>query len=110
MITRFARWGLLPQTPVEFSNTQPASVAYLAKALFVLSSEAEDGEIEVRVSAGRLDLEEAYPNLRGERVKNHLGKTILSTPNWYPIPDLLVIGSLVHLKSGALSHVATEAY
>ncbi|CAG2055295.1 unnamed protein product, partial [Timema podura] len=44
-----------------------------------------------------------------ERVKNHLGKTTLRTPNQDYNPDLPVIGSLVYCESNTLAHVATKA-
>nr|CAD7573045.1 unnamed protein product [Timema californicum] len=47
-------------------------------ALVVLSSTAEDGEIEVRIS---VELEEVNPHLRGAIVEYHLGKTTLCSPD-----------------------------
>nr|CAD7452286.1 unnamed protein product [Timema tahoe] len=45
----------------------------------------------------------------GGRVKNNLGKTILSTPDWDLRPDFPVIGILVYWDSDALDNAATEA-
>nr|CAD7402262.1 unnamed protein product [Timema cristinae] len=73
-------------------------------ALVMLSSTAEDGEIEVRISVstasyypfglyalstnyangmgiGKVELEEVNPHLREVRVENHLGKTTPSSPD-----------------------------
>nr|CAD7416765.1 unnamed protein product [Timema poppensis] len=60
-------------------------------------------------SRRRLDLKEMYPRLRGESERNHLGKTTLSKPERDLNLDLPVIGSLVHCRSSALDHAATEA-
>nr|CAD7412048.1 unnamed protein product [Timema cristinae] len=53
--------------------------------------------------------EEVYQHSRGGRVKKHLGKTTLSTPDRDSNPDLPVTGSLVYCESDALDHAATEA-
>nr|CAD7443827.1 unnamed protein product [Timema bartmani] len=45
---------------------------------------------------------------RQERVENHFGRKNLSTLDLDSNLDLLVIGSLVHCKSNALDHAATE--
>nr|CAD7258957.1 unnamed protein product [Timema shepardi] len=67
----------------------------LANALVVLSSPAEDGEIEVRISVGiaKVELEEVNPQLRGGRVENHLGKTTPSSPDRDSNLDLPVLSS-----------------
>nr|CAD7570394.1 unnamed protein product [Timema californicum] len=80
----------------------------LANALVVLSSTAEDGEIEVRISGGlyalstnysnglgigKVELEEVNPHLRGGRVENHLGKTTPSSPDRDSNLDLPVLSS-----------------
>nr|CAD7405703.1 unnamed protein product [Timema poppensis] len=62
-------------------SEKPASVAKLANALVLLSSIAEDGEIEVRISVGKVELEEVNPHLRGGSVENHLGKATLNSPD-----------------------------
>ncbi|CAG2052902.1 unnamed protein product [Timema podura] len=43
------------------------------------------------------------------RVRNHLGKTTLSTPDQDSTSDLPVIGSLIQHESSALDHAATKA-
>nr|CAD7586185.1 unnamed protein product [Timema genevievae] len=52
---------------------------------------------------------EVYPNLRGETVENHFGKTTFNTPDQDSNLDLPVIDSLVYCESSALDHVAIEA-
>nr|CAD7258154.1 unnamed protein product [Timema shepardi] len=56
-----------------------------------------------------LQKHEAYPNLRGGRVDNHFGKTILNISNQDPSLDLPVIDSLVYCECDVLNHAATEA-
>nr|CAD7567382.1 unnamed protein product [Timema californicum] len=55
-----------------------------------MSSTAEDGEIEVRIS---VELEEVNPHLRGRGVENHLGKTTPSSPDRDSNLDLPVLSS-----------------
>nr|CAD7571051.1 unnamed protein product [Timema californicum] len=77
----------------------------LANALLVLSSIAEDGEIEVRIS---VELEEVNPHLRGGRVENHLGKTTPVHPA--EIRTSISPFSAVELNTTrALANNATEA-
>nr|CAD7410408.1 unnamed protein product [Timema cristinae] len=76
----------------------------LANALVVLSSTAEDGEIEVRVS---VKLEEVNPHFREGSVENHLGKTTPVHPTEIrtSIPPSLA----VELNAtSALANYATE--
>nr|CAD7568849.1 unnamed protein product [Timema californicum] len=81
----------------------------LTNALVVLSSTAEDGEIEVRISGlGRLYLLGMYRHLRGRQVENHERKTTLSIPDQDSNLDLPVIDSLVYCESSVLDHVTTE--
>nr|CAD7575513.1 unnamed protein product [Timema californicum] len=56
----------------------------------MLSSTAEDREIEFRIS---VVLEEVNPHLRGRRVENHLGKTTPSSPDRDSNLDLPVLRS-----------------
>nr|CAD7428003.1 unnamed protein product [Timema monikensis] len=74
---------------LERLTEEPTSVAWLANALVVLSSAAEDGEIEV----GKVELEEVNPHLRGGRVENNLGKTTPSSPDRDSNLDLPVLSS-----------------
>nr|CAD7568573.1 unnamed protein product [Timema californicum] len=83
--------------------------AMLTNALVVLSSTAEDEEIEVRISElGRPNLKEVNPNLRGGRVENHLGKTTPSYTDQDSNLDLPFFGSLAQHKTSTLANYATE--
>ncbi|CAG2056260.1 unnamed protein product, partial [Timema podura] len=50
-----------------------------------------------------------YPDLRGERMENHSGKTTLISLDRDSNLNLPVIGSPVHWESRALDHTAIEA-
>nr|CAD7259581.1 unnamed protein product [Timema shepardi] len=82
----------------------------LANALVVLSSTAEDGEIEVRISIGnkKVKLTEVNPHLHGGIVGNHLGETTLSTSDRDLNLDLFVLSSLAQHETSALANYATE--
>nr|CAD7194378.1 unnamed protein product [Timema douglasi] len=58
---------------------------------------------------GRLNIEEVNPHLRGWRVKNHFGKTTLSSPEQDLNLELSALGSLVQHETSALANYATEA-
>nr|CAD7588411.1 unnamed protein product [Timema genevievae] len=95
----------------------------LANALVVLSSTAEDGEIEVQISVGfwseKLRFESQAVTLRGFSTQctsicvKEVWKTILeprtpSTPDIYSNLDFPVIDSLIYCKSSVLDHAATK--
>ncbi|CAG2065460.1 unnamed protein product, partial [Timema podura] len=50
-----------------------------------------------------------YQHLRGGRVENHKGKTLLGTPDPDSSLDLLAISSPVYCESSVLDHAATKA-
>ncbi|CAG2054755.1 unnamed protein product [Timema podura] len=77
----------------------------LITRLVVLSSTAEDGEIE---ELGGLNLEEVNPHLRGGIVENHSGKTTPSSPDRDSNLDLPVLEVELN-TTGALANYATEA-
>ncbi|CAG2060025.1 unnamed protein product [Timema podura] len=58
---------------------------------------------------GRLNLEEVNLHLYGGKVKNHLGKTTLSSPDQDSNLNLPDLGSLAQHKTSTLANPATEA-
>nr|CAD7572904.1 unnamed protein product [Timema californicum] len=86
----------------EWHLTPFVFLCVLANALVVLSSTAEDGEVEVRISVG------VCPYLCKEKVKNHFGKLILGTLDWDRTPTSPVIDRPVNCESNTLDHAATD--
>nr|CAD7569972.1 unnamed protein product [Timema californicum] len=119
--TRFARWGLRPQTPNAFSlqldyNTSTVEAWHSPNSQDVLSEVKEGFGNQINLcwdrgfNPGRqhrsltpypwtarprhlVELEEVNPHLRGGRVGNHLGKTTPSSPDRDSNLELPVLSS-----------------
>nr|CAD7572933.1 unnamed protein product [Timema californicum] len=66
-------------------------------------------DVAQKVCIERKPLRKCNPDLHGGRVENHLGKTILISPELDLNPDLFGIYSPVCWENGAFGHAATDA-
>nr|CAD7261101.1 unnamed protein product [Timema shepardi] len=69
-------------------STGRGTASYYPFGLYALSTNYSNG-----LGIGKVELEEVNPHLRGGRVENHLGKTILSSPDRDSNLDLPVLSS-----------------